>query len=100
MQVTQERPTFLTSFFTLVVFFVDGFLAVAAFLVVAGAFLGAAGFFVGALSADGLVLLVTTFFAGTAFLVSEAFFAGGVFLDGGLVFCHSLKPSRHKRMHE
>jgi len=77
---------FLVSFFALVVFFVDGFLAVTAFLVVAGAFLGAAGFFVEALSVDGLVLLVAAFFTGTAFLVSGAFFAGAGFLDGGLVF--------------
>jgi len=78
---------FLTSLFVLVVFLVDGFFTVAAFLVAVGAFLvAAADFFVlEDLSAGVLLLAAAAFFAGTA-LVLSAFFADGAFLDGGLVF--------------
>lgn len=92
VQILQEL-TFLASVLALVVFLVDDFFTVAAFLVVEVAFLGAAaGFFVVAdLSVAVLVLVVT------AFLVSVAFFAGGAFLDGGLAFCGELNDTTRGR---
>ena len=83
-QITQEKLAFLVSFFALVVFFVDGFFTVAAFLVAAGAFFGAAtDFFVLAvLFVDVLALPRAAFFAGTALVTSVVL----AFLEGGWVF--------------
>lgn len=93
---SRGKLTFLVSVFVLVVFFVDGFFAVAAFLVVAGAFLGAAtGFFVLAvLFADVLDLPRAVFFAGTALVTSVVL----AFLDGGWVFCDRLNNAPQKRV--
>jgi len=79
---------FLTSFFALVVFLVDGFFTVAAFFDVAGAFFGAAADFltVVAFSFDTLVLVAAAFFAGVGLDDSVAFFMDMPFLDGGFVF--------------
>ncbi len=76
------------------VFLVDGFFTVAAFLVAVGAFLAAAAdlFVPEDLSAGILVLAAAAFFAGTALVVS-AFFVEGAFLDGGLVFCDRLNKT-------
>jgi len=73
-----------------VVFLVDGFFTVAAFLVV-DAFLGAAGFSVVTdLAAGNLVLVVAALFGGADLVVSVDFFAEDAFLDGGLAFCSTL----------
>jgi len=82
------------SFFVLVVFLVDGFFTVAAFLVVVEAFfVEAEGFLVvGAFSVEVLVLLAGAFFAGAAF-VFAAFFVVVLFL-GGCVFCIGLSDNR------
>jgi len=80
---------FLVSFFALVVFFVDGFFTVAAFLEAAGAFFGAADFLAVMafrLSARALVLPVVAFFAEVGLVVSTAFLVDVPFLEGGLVF--------------
>jgi len=78
--------TFLVSFFVLVVFLVDGFFTVAAFLVVVVAFfVDTAGFLVVEAFSVDLVLLAGAFFVGAAFAFSVAFFTVELFL-GGLVF--------------
>lgn len=83
-----ERLAFLASFFALVVFFVDGFLAVVVFLVAAGAFFGATtGFFVVAvLFAVVLDLPRAAFFAGAALVATVVL----VFLEVGWAFCDRL----------
>jgi uncharacterized membrane protein len=85
---SRTRLTFLASFFALLVFLVDGFFAVAAFLDVTGAFFEeVADFFaVAAFSAGALVLLVVAFFAEAGLDDSTAFFVDVPLLDGGLVF--------------
>jgi len=72
----------LGSVFVLVVFLIDGFFTVVAFLVVVAAFfVTTAGFFVVGFSVD-LVLPAGAFFAGAAFVFSVAFFAVELFLGG------------------
>ena len=87
-QITRGRLAFLVSFFALVVFFVDGFFTVAAFLVAAGAFLGAATVFfvLAVLFVAVLALPRAAFFAGTALVTS----ADLAFLEGGWVFYYRL----------
>ena len=88
VQILQE-PTFLTSVFVLVVFLVDGFFTVAAFLVVEVAFLVAtAGFFV----VEDLLVAVLALVMVGFLAVPEAFFVEG-FLDGGLAFCRGLNDT-------
>jgi hypothetical protein len=94
IEASQEL-TFLESVLALVVFLVDGFFTVAAFLVVEAAFLEAiAGFFVVVDLSVGVFVLVVAAFL----VVSVAFFAEGAFLDGldgGLVFCKELSDTTH-----
>jgi hypothetical protein len=88
---SSKGPAFLTSFFALVVFLVDGFFTVAAFFEVAGAFFGAAvDILAGAFAFDTLVLLAAAFFAGVGLDDSVAFFVDVPFLDRGFVFCDRL----------
>ena len=86
---------FLTSFFALVVFFVDGFFATVVFLVAAGAFFGAAtGFFVVAvLFVVVLDLPRAAFFAGAALAASVDL----AFLEGGWAFCRTLNNTSQKK---
>jgi hypothetical protein len=97
---SRTRLAFLTPFFALLVFLIDGFFTVAAFLDVTGAFFEVVADFLAvvAFSAGALVLLAVAFFAEAGLDDSTAFFVEVPLLDGGLVFYDRLSNIQRKKV--